>query len=102
LFWRPKVALFVNAPARLPVFVALAPAASLVERFAYGIADLRALSFRLARTPCGPLRGGDGIPDRALREMVDRAIAPQPPLRPGGRARGERVLHRWQTDPHSG
>jgi hypothetical protein len=33
LFWRPQVALFVNEPTRLPVFVRLAPAATLVERF---------------------------------------------------------------------
>ena len=33
LFWKPQVALFVNEPTRLPVFVPLAPAATLVPRF---------------------------------------------------------------------
>ena len=33
LFWKPQVALFVNEPTRLPVFVRLAPAATLVARF---------------------------------------------------------------------
>jgi len=33
LFWRPQVALFVNEATRVPVFVALAPAASVVTRF---------------------------------------------------------------------
>jgi hypothetical protein len=32
LFWRPQVALFVNEPTRLPVFVALAPGVSVIER----------------------------------------------------------------------
>jgi Domain of unknown function (DUF6933) len=34
LFWRPQVALLVNETTRLPVFVRLGPAATLVERFA--------------------------------------------------------------------
>jgi hypothetical protein len=33
LFWRPQVALFVNEATRLPVFVPLAPGATVVERF---------------------------------------------------------------------
>jgi hypothetical protein len=33
LSWRPQVALFVNEPTRLPVFVPLAPAVVLVSRF---------------------------------------------------------------------
>ncbi|MGO9877594.1 MAG: DUF6933 domain-containing protein [Acidimicrobiia bacterium] len=33
LFWKPQVAFFVNEPTRLPVFVRLAPAATLVSRF---------------------------------------------------------------------
>jgi hypothetical protein len=33
LFWRPQVALFVNERTRLPVFVPLAPAKSVIERF---------------------------------------------------------------------
>jgi hypothetical protein len=33
LFWKPQVALFVNEPTRLPVFVPLAPAVTLVRRF---------------------------------------------------------------------
>lgn len=34
LFWRPQVALFVNELTRLPVFVRLAPAVTLMDRFA--------------------------------------------------------------------
>jgi Domain of unknown function (DUF6933) len=34
LFWRPQVAVFVNETTRLPVFVRLAPASTVVERFA--------------------------------------------------------------------
>ena len=33
LFWQPQLALFVNEPTRLPLFVRLAPAATLVARF---------------------------------------------------------------------
>lgn len=33
LFWKPQIALFVNEPTRLPVFVPLAPAAKLIPRF---------------------------------------------------------------------
>ena len=33
LFWRPQVALFVNETTRLPVFVPLAPAKSVIDRF---------------------------------------------------------------------
>ena len=33
LFWKPQVALFVNESTRLPVFVRLAPAATLMTRF---------------------------------------------------------------------
>ncbi len=33
LFWKPQVALFVNEPTRLPLFVPLAPAAKLIPRF---------------------------------------------------------------------
>lgn len=32
LFWRPQVALFVNEPARLPLFVPMAPGATVIER----------------------------------------------------------------------
>jgi hypothetical protein len=48
MFWRPQLALFVNATTLLPVFMPLAPAATVVERFpgtlalvlrAHGIAD---------------------------------------------------------------
>jgi hypothetical protein len=31
-FWQPQVALFVNEPTRSPVFVALAPSASVIAR----------------------------------------------------------------------
>jgi hypothetical protein len=33
LFWKPQVALFVNTTTRLPVFVALAPASRVIDRF---------------------------------------------------------------------
>ena len=48
MFWRPQLALFVNATTLLPVFMPLAPAATVLERFphtlaailrAHGIAD---------------------------------------------------------------
>ncbi len=48
LFWRPQVALFVNATTLLPVFTPLAPAATVLQRFpdtlavvlrAHGIAE---------------------------------------------------------------
>jgi hypothetical protein len=32
LFWRPQVALFVNEPTRLPVFVPMAPGATVIQR----------------------------------------------------------------------
>src|SRR5665213_132276 len=32
LFWRPQVALFVNEPTRLPLFVPMAPGATVVQR----------------------------------------------------------------------
>lgn len=32
LFWRPQVALFVNEPTRLPLFVSLAPATTVIPR----------------------------------------------------------------------
>jgi hypothetical protein len=126
LFWKPQMALFVNEPTRLPVFVPLAPAATLVSRFVTDLAevlaahgldprfiyselaemtehrlaktanrsvvgtmtefsllaefhrehdgadDLVALSLRLARTPCGPLRSAHGFPDRELKALVER------------------------------
>ena len=33
LFWKPQIALFVNRTTPLPVFVPLAPAATVIERF---------------------------------------------------------------------
>ena len=51
LFWRPQVALFVNEASRLPVFVPLAPAARVVDRFV----GQAALVFGvLAHTPLWP------------------------------------------------
>ncbi|WP_420639931.1 DUF6933 domain-containing protein [Candidatus Poriferisocius sp.] len=38
LFWKPQVALFVNARTMLPVYVPLAPAATLLERAPAAIA----------------------------------------------------------------
>ena len=31
-FWQPQIALFVNEPTRLPLFVALAPSATVIQR----------------------------------------------------------------------
>lgn len=120
LFWKPQVALAVNARTYLPVFVPLAPAGRLLDRLSdeivrilelhgvdpavietereamaeVGIAptndrsvvgvmnefaflgehwfdgDLTSLSLRMAGTPVGPLRSGDGFPDQALAALV--------------------------------
>lgn len=40
LFWRPQVALFVNARTLLPVFMPLAPATSVVARFAMALDEV--------------------------------------------------------------
>jgi hypothetical protein len=40
VFWRPQVALFVNEVTLLPVLVTLAPAATVVERFAAALAEV--------------------------------------------------------------
>ena len=42
VFWRPQVALFVNEATLLPVLVPLAPAASLVPRFAGSLTGILA------------------------------------------------------------
>ena len=120
LFWKPQVALVVNARTFLPVFMPLAPAGKLLDRLPYEIArilalhgvdpvvieaeraamtevriaptndrsvvgvmnefaflaehwfdgDLTSLSLRMAGTPVGPLRSGDGFPDQALATLV--------------------------------
>jgi len=120
LFWKPQVALLVNARTYLPLFVPLAPAGKLLDRIPDEIArilalhgvdpvvtkaeleamsevriaptndrrvvgvmnefaflgehwfegDLTALSLQMAGTPVGPLRSGDGFPDRALASLL--------------------------------
>lgn len=124
LFWKPQLALFVNETTLLPVFVPLAPATTVIDRFpkrlgatlqahsidptfinaeiaamtrhslaktanrsvvgimnefthlaSYarpptGPADLIDLSCWLAQTPCSPLDGRHGSPDRELRALV--------------------------------
>jgi hypothetical protein len=40
LFWRPQVALFVNATSLLPVFMPMAPAATVLERFPETLAGI--------------------------------------------------------------
>ena len=40
LFWRPQVALFVNATTFLPVLMSLAPSASVVARFPVAVAEV--------------------------------------------------------------
>ena len=126
IFWKPQVALFVNELTVLPVFMPLAPASSLAERFpdalgvvlaglgidqefidgeraamtgaiyakttnrsAVGVMNemafhagfkrddfgpdrLTELSVDLADMPIGPLRGGQGFPDRAVIELVEQ------------------------------
>lgn len=42
LFWKPQVALFVNVRTLLPVFVPLAPAATVISRFGPALADVLA------------------------------------------------------------
>lgn len=126
LFWKPQVALVVNARTFLPVFVPLAPAGKLLDRLPAEIArilalhgvdpavidaereamaevriaptndrrvvgvmnefaflgehwfdgDLTALSLRMAGTPVGPLRSGDGFPDQALAALVGDLTPP--------------------------
>lgn len=58
LFWRPQLALFVNATTLLPVFMPLAPAATVLQRFpdklavvlhAHGIAN-RFIDHEIAET----------------------------------------------------
>jgi hypothetical protein len=58
MFWRPQLALFVNATTLLPVFMPLAPAATVLDRFpdtlavilrAHGIAD-RIIDREIAET----------------------------------------------------
>lgn len=65
LFWKPQVALFVNSRTMVPVFVPLAPAATLLDRAPAAIADI------LRR---------HGVPDQILtaelEAMGDTAIAP--------------------------
>ena len=52
----------------------LADWAQLVEYYRDdGVADdLMALSLRLARNPCGPLRRSERCPDRELRKLVSQ------------------------------
>ncbi len=126
LFWKPQVALAVNARTFLPVFVSLAPAGKLLDRLPDEIArvlalhgvdpavieaervamaevrvaptndrsvvgvmnefaflgehwfdgDLTELSLRMAGTPVGPLRSGDGFPDQALAALVGDLAPP--------------------------
>lgn len=40
VFWRPQACLFVNEATLLPVLVALAPVATLAERFPYALSDV--------------------------------------------------------------
>ena len=64
MFWRPQVALFVNATTLLPVFMPLAPAASVLDRF--------------PDTLAGILRGhgiADRIIGREIGETVEQRLA---------------------------
>ncbi len=64
LFWKPQVALFVNEQTRLPIFVQLAPAATLLDRFVIHL---------------GVVLGAHGINPRfvgaELAEMADHRLA---------------------------
>ncbi len=64
LFWRPQAALFVNVRTLLPVFVPLAPAASVVQRFRVGLDELLT-SHQVDR----------GFIDHELAEMQSVALA---------------------------
>jgi hypothetical protein len=64
LFWRPQLALFVNATTLLPVFMPLAPAATVAERFPGALAViLRAHGI------------AERIFDREVAETADRCLA---------------------------
>lgn len=65
LFWKPQVALVVNAPTFLPVFMPLAPAGKLLERLPAEIARILALHGVDAATI-----------DAECEQMVDVRIAP--------------------------
>lgn len=141
MFWRPQVALFVNATTLLPVVTTFAPAANVLSRFpdalaavlvALGVAqpviehevaqasetllaktnsrsvvgvmnefvhladvrrgvitgpaDLLPLSLELAATPCGPLYGSYGSPDRAVVAALAGSVPISPGSGPGGSA----------------
>jgi hypothetical protein len=63
LFWRPQLALFVNATTLLPAFVPLAPAATVLDRFPGALAVvLRAHGV------------AQGIIDRELAETAERCL----------------------------
>jgi hypothetical protein len=74
LFWQPQVALFVNEPTRLPVFVPLASAATLVPRFVTHLgAVLAAHGLRVRDTLAVATRAPSGQPGRV---ETKRARAP--------------------------
>jgi hypothetical protein len=64
LFWRPQVALFVNAQTLFPVLVPLAPATSVVSRLPTAFGDL-------ARR----LGAGQASLDRELAGMAEHVLA---------------------------
>jgi hypothetical protein len=64
VFWKPRVALFVNEPTLLPVLLPLAPAATLLARFPQHAAGVHAA------------RGApQAVIDDELRQMRDRRLA---------------------------
>jgi hypothetical protein len=65
LFWRPQVAMFVNARTLLPVLVPLAPAATVAARFS----DHLATTLDALGTP-------RSFTDHELAEMTDQRLAP--------------------------
>ena len=64
LFWRPQLALFVNATTLLPMFTPLAPAVTVLERFPGALAVvLRAHGM------------SEHVIDREVAETADRCLA---------------------------
>jgi hypothetical protein len=70
-FWRPQVALFVNECSLLPVRVPLAPAASVLERFPAGFAEVASQ----IRVNGAALEAELGVmSDRVLAKTASRSV----------------------------
>ncbi len=71
LFWRPQVALFVNAQTLLPVLVPLAPATSVVGRLPVAFEDL-ARRLGVGRTPLD--HEVAGMAEHLLAKSASRSV----------------------------